>query len=65
MNIDIVKKIYMKARGINQMGDNFMEPWEFEYAKLIILECSNIADDPDIDILRVGKEIKDYFELNE
>jgi len=42
-----IQELYMKARGISSMRENFMEPWEFEYAKLIIQECRNVITDFD------------------
>jgi len=43
----LIQEIYMKARGISHMRENFMEPWEYEYAKLIIQECRNVITDFD------------------
>lgn len=42
---DRIKEIYQAARGISSMEDDFMEPWEFEYAKLIISECNKVIYD--------------------
>lgn len=43
----LIQQIYMKARGISRMRENFMEPWEYEYARLIIQECRNVITDFD------------------
>lgn len=43
----LIQELYMKARGISFMRENFMEPWELEYAKLIIQECRNVITDFD------------------
>jgi len=37
------------------------ELFEREFAELIVKECAKIADDPDVDMLRVGKAIKEHF----
>jgi hypothetical protein len=31
------------------------------FAELIVKECANVADNPDVDMLRVGKVIKEHF----
>jgi hypothetical protein len=36
---------------------NFMD----KFAELIVRECAKVADDPDVDMLRVGKVIKEHF----
>jgi hypothetical protein len=47
MSDDLIKSLYMKARCISRMRDGFMEPWEFEYAKLIVQECRKVITDFD------------------
>lgn len=32
-----------------------------KFASLIINQCAIIADDPDVDMLRIGNAIKQYF----
>lgn len=36
---DRIREIYQKARGIEIMSENFMEPWECKFAELIVIEC--------------------------
>ena len=32
-----------------------------KFAELIVLECANVAGNPDVDMLRVGRAIKEHF----
>ena len=63
---DRIKEIYQAARGISSMRDDFMEPWEFEYAKLIIRECISVlneaADDIDNGNIFNNQELLNKFE---
>ena len=43
--IDCVKGLYQRARGISQMSDSFMEPWEFKYAQLIVEQCIELVNE--------------------
>lgn len=67
----------MNAR-IKELADEIFSMEEFEYAEefldeefikkfaeLIVRECADIADNPDVDMLRVGKAIKQHFGVTE
>ena len=49
-----------KANKLNS-GDMFDE----KFAELIVQECADIADNPDVDMLRIGKAIKEHFGVEE
>jgi len=35
------------------------------FAQLIVRECADVADDPEVDMLRLGKAIKHHFGIEE
>lgn len=35
---EVWRKLYQQSRGISVMGDNFMEPWEYQYAEQVVQE---------------------------
>ena len=37
----------------------------YDFALLVVKECASVADDPDVDMLRVGKAIKQHFGVEE
>lgn len=39
------QKIYQQSRGISVMGDNFMEPWEYQYAEQVVQEVYSTLED--------------------
>lgn len=45
MKTEAIKPLYQKARGISDMSDNFMEPWEFKFAELLIQEVYSMLED--------------------
>lgn len=36
-----------------------------KFAKLLIIACARLADDPNVDVLRIGKSIKEHFGIEE
>ena len=36
-----------------------------KFVELIVRECASVADNPDVDMLRVGKTIKKHFGVEE
>lgn len=42
-------------------------PWfnSQKFAELIVRECAKVADDDDVDMLRVGQAIKQHFGVKE
>ena len=47
---------------VDTRGDISANEYMIErFAQLIVQECANIADNPDVDMLRVGLAIKQHF----
>ena len=61
-----IRLLYDQSIVIEDGGDYVygeLDPEKF--AELIVRECAKIADDPDVDMLRVGKVIKEHFGVEE
>jgi len=54
-----IRELYDQIAGDNKLGfDSYLAE---KFAELIVRECAEVADDPDVDMLRVGKVIKEHF----
>lgn len=64
MNETINKLIYesgLVAQGCWDKFDEYDRRALEKFAELIVQECAGVADDPDTDMLRVGKTIREHF----
>lgn len=42
---EVWRKLYQQSRGISYMGDDFMEPWEHQYAEQVVQEVYSTLED--------------------
>lgn len=42
---EVWRKLYQQSRGISYMGDNFMEPWEYQYAEQVVQEVYSTLEE--------------------
>ena len=64
-----IKENWEKATGSAIPGPGFFasaSDYNIEkFAELIVQECADIADNPDVDMVRIGKAIKEHFGVEE
>jgi malate/lactate dehydrogenase len=65
MNKQIEKLADEAGLGMLTNPDDTWAKYLEKFVELIVEECAEIADNPDVDMLRVGKAIKHHFGVKE
>ena len=71
-HIESYLKLHYCRDYFNAYGETVEDDHYFMYREevdglieLIVRECASVADNPDVDMLRVGKTIKEHFGVEE